>query len=85
MGTRRKRRKRSSQEARAPEAAGLFEAEAAYADSIFRTAMGDVKRAVAALNRALEFAPEYAPAIFSLGTVEYQRGNRAAGRRLFHS
>jgi Flp pilus assembly protein TadD len=47
--------------------------------------MGDVTGAVAALNRALELAPGYAPAIFSLGTVEYQRGNRAAGRRLFHS
>jgi len=63
----------------------MFEAEAAYADSVFRTAMGDVEGAVAALARALEFAPRYAPAIFSLGTVEYQRGHRAAGRRLFHS
>jgi Flp pilus assembly protein TadD len=64
---------------------GLFEAEAAYADSIFRTATGDVKGAIVALRRALEFAPRYAPAIFSLGTVKYQRGNRAEGRRLFHS
>ena len=63
----------------------MFEAEAAYADSIFRTGMGDVEGAVAALTRALEFAPGYAPAIFSLGAVEYQRGNRAAGWRLFHS
>lgn len=85
MGTRSQPRKRSRQEARARRAAGLFEAEAAYADSIVRTAKGDVKGAVAALTRALEFAPGYAPAIFSLGTVEYQRSNRAAGRRLFHS
>lgn len=85
MGTRRKPRKRSRQEPGAPESAELFEAEAAYADSIFRTALGDIEGAVEALNRSLEFAPGYAPAIFSLGTVEYQRANRAAGRRLFHS
>ena len=85
METRRQPRKRSRQEACERRAAGLFEAEGAYADSIFRTAMGDVKGAIAALTRALEFVPGYAPAIFSLGTVEYQRSNRAAGRRLFHS
>ena len=85
MATRSQPRKRSRQEACARGAAGLFEAEAAYADSIVRTATGDVKGAVAALTRALEFAPGYAPAIFSMGTVEYQRGRRAAGRRLFHS
>jgi hypothetical protein len=43
-----------------------------------------LKGAVAALGRALEFDPDYAPAIFSLGTVEYQRGKHAEGRRLFH-
>jgi len=47
--------------------------------------MGDLEGAVAALNRALTFAPGYAPAIFSLGTVEYQRGDRSAGRRRFRS
>ncbi len=85
MGTRSQPRRRPRQEARARGTAGLFEAEGAYADSIVRTAMGDLKGAVAALTRALEFAPGYAPAIFSMGTVEYQRGHRAAGRRLFHS
>jgi hypothetical protein len=51
----------------------------------FRTATGDTAGAIGALRRALEFAPDYAPAIFSLKTVEYQQGNRAEGRRLFHS
>lgn len=85
MGTRSQPRRRSRQEACARGTAGRFEAEGAYADSIVRTATGDVKGAVAALRRALKYDPGYAPAIFSLGTVEYQRGNRAAGRRLFHS
>ena len=85
MVTRSQPRRRSRQGARARGTAGLFEAEGAYAESIVRTAMGDLKQAVAALTRALEIAPGYAPAIFSMGTVEYQRGRRAAGRRLFHS
>jgi len=85
MGTRSQPRKRSRQEACERGAGRLFKAEGEYADSIVRTAMGDVKGAIAALTRALEFVPGYAPATFSLGTVEYQRCNRAAGRRLFHS
>jgi len=83
MDTRSQGRKRAGQEA--PGRAGLFEAEAAYADSVFRTAIGDLKGAVAALRRAVEFAPGYSPAVFSLGTVEYQRGKYAEGRRLFES
>lgn len=85
MGTARQPRKRSRQGPREREVAGLFEAEGQYAHSIILTAMGDLKGAIAALTRALEFVPGHAPAIFSLGTVEYQRRNRAAGRRLFHS
>lgn len=63
----------------------LFNAEAAYADSIFQTAMGDGRSAEAALRRALRAMPGYAPASFSLGTLEYQRGRRAAGQALFLS
>lgn len=85
MGTRSRGRGRARQEPPAPGSGELFDAEAAYADSIVRTAMGDLKGAVAALHRALAFAPGYAPAIFSLGTVEYQRGKCAEGRRLFES
>jgi len=63
----------------------LFNAEAEYAESMVRTALGDYPAAESALRRALESKPDYAPAIFSLGTVEYQRGRRAEGRKLFHS
>jgi Flp pilus assembly protein TadD len=47
--------------------------------------MGDGQGAEAALRRALRAVPGYAPAIFSLGTLEYQRGRRAEGRALFLS
>ena len=40
---------------------------------------------MSALQRSLRFNPSYGPAILSMGSVEYQRGRQAAGRRLFHS
>ena len=61
----------------------LFNAEANYAESIFQTSLGNYPAAVSALRRALKTKPDYAPAVFSLGTVEYQRGKRAEGRKLF--
>ena len=57
----------------------LFAAEAAYADSIFRTALGDSQGCIDALGCSLEFMPTYAPALLSLGTAEYQLGHRAKG------
>jgi len=63
----------------------LFQAEADYADSIFQSALGDHEAAVAALQRALEWDPTYAPAILTLGSIEYQRRRRAEGRKLFQS
>jgi len=63
----------------------LFNAEANYAESIVRTALGDYPAAVLALRRALAAKPGYAPAILGLGTVEYQRGKRAEGRKLFQA
>lgn len=45
----------------------LFAAEAAYADSILRSAMGDVEACVAGLEEPLEVLPNYAPAILALG------------------
>lgn len=63
----------------------LFNAEAAYADSIFRSALGDIEGSIVALEGALAALPTYAPAILSLGSVAYQRRQRAKGRRLFLS
>ena len=60
----------------------LFEAEAAYADSIFRSAIGDTERCIHALERAVEICSGFAPAVVSLGSVEYQRNRKAKGRRL---
>lgn len=62
-----------------------FNAEAAYAQSIFQSALGDQSGSVSALQRSLALNPGFAPAIFSLGSVEYQRGRKAQGRELFHS
>ena len=66
-------------------AAQDFYAEAEYADSILRTALGDHEGSIAALRRSLECKPTYAPAILSLGSVEYQLGKRAEGHELFRS
>jgi len=62
-----------------------FEAEAAYADSMFRSALGDQGGAVSALERALRANPSYGPAILSMGSVKYQRGQRSDGGNLFRS
>ena len=63
----------------------LFEAEAAYADGIFHSAIGDTARCIRALERAVEISPDYAPAVLALGSVEYQRKYNAKGRRLLLS
>jgi tetratricopeptide (TPR) repeat protein len=63
----------------------LFAAEAAYADSIVRSAMGEVDACVASLERALEILPSYAPAILTLGSIDYQLGDTVTGRRRFLS
>ena len=62
-----------------------FYAEAEYADSIFRDARGDREGSIVALKRALEAMPTYAPAILSMGSVLYQVGRIAEGRKLFQS
>ena len=80
--------KRKTPEASTPKATRgerQFYAEGAYADSIFRDALGDSVGSIAALKRSLEAMPAYAPAILSLGSVEYQLGRIAEGRELFQS
>jgi tetratricopeptide (TPR) repeat protein len=62
-----------------------FQAEAAYAQSIFQFSLKDVKGGISALERSLEALPTYAPAILSMGSVDYQRGKRNRGRERFLS
>jgi Flp pilus assembly protein TadD len=78
-------KKRRVRDDNANPTASDFYVEAEYADSIFRTALGDREGALSRLKRALELKPTYAPAILSMGSVEYQRDRRAEGRRLFRS
>jgi tetratricopeptide (TPR) repeat protein len=62
-----------------------FAAQGEYAESIFQSALGDIESSIQALENALEKDSEYAPAILSLGSVEYQRGRVARGKELFLS
>lgn len=68
---------------RPSDAAILFDAEAAYAESVFRAALGDMDASIRAAERALEIKPDYAPAVLTMGSIEYQRGNEEAGAALF--
>jgi len=61
----------------------LLAAEAAYADSMLRSALGDGRGCIEALEQALEAVPTYAPALLSLGSAKYQLRRPASGRRLF--
>ena len=63
----------------------LFAAEAAYADSMVKSALGDGVGCLAALRQSIEALPTYAPAILSLGSAEYQRRRPAQGCKLFLS
>lgn len=62
-----------------------FWAESDYAQSILCTALGDGQGCIDALRGSLENDPSYAPAILSLGSVEYQLDQAEEGRRLFMS
>ena len=61
----------------------VFEAEAAYAESIFRQAIGDIEASIAAAERALDIKPDYPPSVLTMGSIEYQRGRPDEGARLF--
>jgi len=63
----------------------LFEAERAYAESLFLDYDGDLEESLRALERAMSFKPDYPPAVLSMGSVEYQRGRKDEGRRLLFS
>lgn len=65
------------------EASRLFAAEAAYAQSIFSLSQGDVEGSIAAAEQALEIKPDYAPAVLTMGSIEYQRGRPERGAELF--
>lgn len=60
----------------------LFDAEAAYAESIFSQAIGDVEASIVAAERALEIKP-YPPAVLTMGSIEYQCGRPDKGAHLF--
>lgn len=62
-----------------------FQSEAAYADSLFKSVLGDSEGSIASLERALELMPTYAPAILSMGSLEYQSGRAEKGKKLFLS
>ncbi|MFC1705860.1 tetratricopeptide repeat protein, partial [Planctomycetota bacterium] len=64
---------------------GRFWAEAAYAESMVRSALGDVEGSLEALEQALGNWPTYAPALLSMGSVHYQRKDFERGRLMFLS
>jgi tetratricopeptide (TPR) repeat protein len=57
-------------------------AEGDYAESIVAQALGDMERCIAMLERSVKCDPDYAPAVMSLASVEYQRGRREEGWKL---
>lgn len=65
--------------------AQLFMAEAAYAESIVMSALGDLDACITRLNRSLELVPTYAPAILALGSIDYQLDDVEQGRRRLFS
>ena len=78
-------RVRKAKRSKGSRTAEQFAAEAAYAESIFRNALGDSAASIAALLKALTLKPDYAPVLLGMGSVQYQRKRRAEGRRLFVS
>jgi tetratricopeptide (TPR) repeat protein len=68
-----------------PHTTNRFSAQSQYAESILQSAVGDMEASIRALEDALDLDPGYAPAILSMGSVEYQRRNRDRGKQLFLS
>ena len=65
--------------------AQLFMAEAAYAESIVMSALGDLVACITSLEQSLELVPTYAPAILALGSIDYQLDDVEQGRRRLFS
>ncbi len=65
--------------------AQLFMAEAAYAESIVMSALGDLDACITSLEQSLEFVPTYTPAILALGSIDYQLDDVEQGRRRLFS
>lgn len=63
----------------------LFMAEAAYAESIVMSALGDPYACITSLERSLELVPTYAPAILALASIDYQLDYAEQGRRRLFS
>jgi tetratricopeptide (TPR) repeat protein len=60
-------------------------AEEAYSQAILRHSVGDKTGALAALEHSIRLNPKFAPAILTMGSVEYQREQQAEGKRLLFS
>jgi tetratricopeptide (TPR) repeat protein len=60
-----------------------FQAEVAYTESAFRFAIGDLEASIRNAERCLEILPDYAPALLTVGSIEYQRRRPKVGRRHF--
>lgn len=61
----------------------LFYAEMEYSECIFCSAIGDIDSSLAALERSLEIKPDYAPALLTMGSIEYQRGKKKKAEKLY--
>jgi protein O-GlcNAc transferase len=49
---------------------------------MFQEMLGDMAGSIEAAELALELKPDYPPAVLTMGSIEYQRGNDEVGRRL---
>src|SRR5947209_2656914 len=60
-------------------------AEVSYHEAIMRHSVGDEEGSLAALQRALQYKPDYPPAVMTLGSIEYQCERPAEGKKLLFS
>lgn len=65
--------------------ARLFMAEAAYAQGIVWSALGDLDACIASFEQAIELDRTYAPAILALASIDYLLDDLEQGRRRLFS